>query len=138
MCICLAPSNSVELRRVISGIAISYSVEDRELVVYFGCAAQVDVDDLGPAGMIGGAGVVRLPAYGVWPARVTPVRLNTGSRSETINAGAMFIVDQCAGFSDWKVASSLAVSKPKIERWGISGLTFLTILVSDSWTTYLR
>lgn len=95
----LAPDNSAALRHVITGVAMSYAVEDREVALYFGCAAQIGLDDIGLGGLIGGAGLVRLPAYGVWPARITPLRLG----AETIRAGAMFVVDRCADFSAWNV-----------------------------------
>jgi len=126
----LAPDNSADLRHVITGLAVSYAVDDREVALYFGCAAQVDLGGVGGQ-QIGGAGVVRLPAYGVWPARITPLRF---SPADSVHAGAMFVVDRCAGYSNWNADEVNASGTPEVVgRRRMATLPGIAMLIVSFW-----
>lgn len=124
------------MRYVITGIAISYAVDDREVAVYFGCAAQIR----GFGSHIGGAGLVRLPAYDVWPARITPLMYGRDP-SRPVYAGAMFVVDRCATYSSWNVdrvrSGGESMTKPEVVLLRVTVFVLMTSLMFDP-LTYRR
>ena len=97
-----APDNSDNLRHVITGVALAAAVDDREVALYFGCAAQISgglgrrragpavwsgwssrrlhagvVDSSVFSGGLGGLGLLRRPAYDVWPATIRALRYDS-------------------------------------------------------------